>query len=992
MNQFTVQEFDQMTQEIYTTHDSNRRNALLSILPQELANEQQSFFFLRILEQTTNEFALQYLVSLFTSSVKKHPHFFKPLSNQIQVVLLEVVNSKTVPNHIYRSIFSLFALLVVSTWDNVQSQTDFVQTIKQLIQQQQIRSKLIASYLMFYVMDDSRSKNEEIIRRVLSAINSGIFLCHSWHYEEDDPSWIHLPKNIYLLLEDIEFYQQLFADYLTFQNTPTSSTILELLFVTSSFKRIHTHSNFQKSEVVKAVSTFIGGVVDSRAGLNTNDNLVLMCRLLLKFRSNQLTTQSSDMEWISSIENFTEFIFSGTNNVCINNMLNKQSQLLSFFIPLVQVFMRSTLDNVITYFKNDPAEDPYLIPDQLTIIYDGFGPIARCVSDAFMREVNTYMSQLIQRFDSIGQLSKPEREIVTAQLAWVLEMIISVLQARMNTSADPQTSRNDFNLSNIGFNFVMHFNNYVKTNPNIGYITDYIQSGDFRLQTACIHFMNIFRRMVVSESTYTYNQQMTVENKQTTTVEFLHFFIDLIGTVLSSWRNCTPIITSCLELFETLSTLSYFSNHLFRFDIVKKMVTEDHTALLSHINAPIKDLKKLHHQLYKTLGALMFNCRMPVKVKTFLDLFIPIIQQISTLNETGRLTENPLIVCLLFTDLSAIIKSTETTHVVHLCLYDFLIVHILPLTIPLIHIFHQNIDVSTSILKFFVNITSSKNFKDDFPIESPSCMTLFKSISLAISVFCQLFVSTKTNDNQNIYSDYYKPLCLCLKAMSYSFQSKTVCFSVFEIYNDTVLTDVFTRTLEIALQIPFHALEEYPKIVTCVYSYIESLSYVCKSSLNVFKNENIQMILQLIQKGMSHKSPVVIIHCCKFIEALLSVYYKATLNLEKLAAKQVNETLRTYNEGFNNILWICFDNLLNDFDVWALASPILLIFKLFPNSFDTVMSNLTHHIKNSNDQTKFITETSMLKNLIPETYDEEVVQDFEILLQKFISDTKLLFR
>ena len=285
------QQFILLCQEQYTTQNNQRRQELMTILPTEITDLNQVNYYLTILQSTDNIYAIQFIISLLKNSIDKQPEAYVNISVQIQTALLQTISTQNCPPFILRGCLNVFAILVVYSWKNPQNSQYIVTTINQLLQTNQQKNILLAIQLMFYVFDNAHGlfskmnlekhqimsiktdiiselikmiiliikqspineQNTEIFKIGVEALSASIYLCHNWSYEEDDPSWVHLPPKILMIIEDIELYKKICLIYMNYCNTQTSSSTLQLLFTLCSLRKTKIEGIMDKTVSVNII-------------------------------------------------------------------------------------------------------------------------------------------------------------------------------------------------------------------------------------------------------------------------------------------------------------------------------------------------------------------------------------------------------------------------------------------------------------------------------------------------------------------------------------------------------------------------------------------------------------------------------------------------------------------------------------------------------------------------------------------------------------------
>ena len=1042
------QQFILLCQEQYTTQNNQRRQELMQILPTEITDISQVNYYLQILQSTDNIYAQQFIISLLNKSVNQQTDAFLNISVQIQTVLLKTITTKNCPAFISRGCLNIFAILVVYSWKNQQNYQQIVSTVQQLLQTNNQQNIMVAMQLMFYIFDNAHGlfskmnlekhqimsiktdviaeliklmvmilkqssineENMELFKICVEAISASIYLCHNWSYEEDDPSWIHLPPQILMCIEDADLYNKICLIYVNYCNTKTSTSVLELLFTLVSLRKTRIEGMMDKTISINIILKFIQDVITNEIGLNNQDNLTSFCRMIMKFKLTQLSAQQTSTQFLQTILQFTLKVFTTRNNVCINNLMNfwmrqtlatyriqdKMNEWNDILKMVMEGFIKMSLDCSNYYLLEDPSEDPLMNDDVMQVIYDMFGPIGRYLYEHFHNCIIGLLKQEMAAFAQLAnqqktQQSRIELNLRASRIAWLIEFVVCVLKAKFMTATDQNTMVLDATMSKEIFPFVKNYNDYVKNNPEIKQIKDMERSGDFRLQKACINFMNVFRTTHITKG---YVTNFMTNEVVLTTEDFLNFYLDMVQTILFQWQESIVIITKCLELLTTITTSSLFNYQLFKYDFINQLITQNHVMLLANFSGTIKQMKKIHFQLYKALGNLLFNCRLIKHLPTFLKVFLPQINDIKTFIEMKQNNNeqansfNKTIIYTLFVDLRAISLAASNSDTTAMGLYDFIIIHILPLLQPLLMIFFDEMYIVTPLLRLLIDIVSNKNFQETFPIESPNCMIIFKGITMATSSLCERYLQMPNREYKNPYIECYKPLCLCLKSISSCFKCNFVNFSIFDIYNDNSIITMLNSILQLALLIPYPALEAYDKIVHSVYMFIDSLALICSSNIKIFNEQQIIQIIQLVLKGMKMKNPTIILNCSHFLQAFFYEIY--LLRNKKIYG--MDNILQICLGNIEQILWSCFDNILNDFDIWTLSRPMLLICLILPPAFDKIIEILIEKVKNPMNRTLFLNCVATLKNAIDPIYNEISQNLFEERLREFAHAVKPLLQ
>ena len=153
---FNEGELDQLTQELYTTMDNERRNYIMRLLPTVVESEEEYVMYFTLLYKTKNIYCMQFILNLLTNSFRKRPRIFISISKQIQSQLLQIIGNG-VDKSIEKSCYLLYSISVIVSWNDKSTHYHFVEQILQFINTNDMNQITLAVSLIYYIMDESSS-------------------------------------------------------------------------------------------------------------------------------------------------------------------------------------------------------------------------------------------------------------------------------------------------------------------------------------------------------------------------------------------------------------------------------------------------------------------------------------------------------------------------------------------------------------------------------------------------------------------------------------------------------------------------------------------------------------------------------------------------------------------------------------------------------------------------------------------------------------------
>jgi len=173
-------------------------------------------------------------------------------------------------------------------------------------------------------------------------------------------------------------------------------------------------------------------------------------------------------------------------------------------------------------------------------------------------------------------------------------------------------------------------------------------------------------------------------------------------------------------------------------------------------------------------------------------------------------------------------------------------------------------------------------------------------------------------------------------------------FGVFEIYNDSILSDLINMTCSLILAIDLDELDGFPKVYSLVFATIGPIAANHCNLLVRFETATYGKVLQLLARGLQSDIKSIITVACASFDKIFSRHIK---NLMLASNSRPNplanelEPMALHLENHRHILnsvLIQFINIILTVDNihWTVAKPLLSLIIISTNEFNKIQQLL----------------------------------------------------
>ncbi len=350
-----------------------------------------------------------------------------------------------------------------------------------------------------------------------------------------------------------------------------------------------------------------------------------------------------------------------------------------------------------------------------------------------------------------------------------------------------------------------------------------------------------------------------------------------VGNNLKYWPEESEIIQKTLNLLLDMAGGYSSSKLLLNLETVKLLArhhTEDHLPFLS-----VRDNVRHRTTFHATLTRLVLQPtgeeKLGIKFEQFVDPITNTLKQLDGLSLTDLRSEQarwPLIGA--FRDLRGIATSLHNRKS-YVLLFDLLHPVHLPLLAKVADVWHDQVDVIVSLLKFMNEFCSNKGNRVNFDQSSPNGILLFRATSDVVCAFGRRLLGAPIPDG-DIYKKRYKSMSLALNVLVSALSGNYVCFGVFKLYNDPALDNALDVALKMILSVSVDDVISYPKLSKAYYGFVEIFFRNHIKSVMALETNVLMQLMNAIHEGLQASDPSLSSLCANSIDHFATFYFENT--------------------------------------------------------------------------------------------------------------------
>ena len=607
-------------------------------------------------------------------------------------------------------------------------------------------------------------------------------------------------------------------------------------------------------------------------------------------------------------------------------------------LAVVESYIDSMLGSVETVLRSDgslenPLDDDGSLMEQLdrlpTICRYQYRPVANKILGKFDLILNQY-KEILSRIGNVNTENAPSdaaRTIILleGQMTWLTYLVGAIIgghswsASHMTTgeeTIDASLSRRVLELSKVL--------DYRMTNSNG------VGRSDPKLELAMLYYFQNFRKVYM----FMWDQMSSIADNNnsddmlegsvisilgisskfdsgpTTKQKVYHrmfehlalgdhtvvanLIVTKMGNNLKYWPEESEIIGRTLELFLEMAGGYSSAKMLLNLDTVRYFARNHTAEAFPFLGVP----SNARHRtiFHATLTRLLLSADGENKLGVSFDKFLEPIS--SALDQLGSLSQNdlrneaarrPLVG--VFRDLRGIASSLHNRRT-YLKFFDFMYPRHFPLLAKVASIWHDQSEVTISLLRFMHEFCHNKANRVNFDQSSPNGILLFRATSDVICAYgtrlLERIRSGNMGSSHDVYKSRYKGIGLVLNVLNSALGGNYVCFGVFGLYNDPCLDNALGTALQLSLSVPLDDILAYPKISKAFYGFVEILfrnhiSTVLAHDTNIF----MQLMLS-IHEGLKSNDASISSQCASTVDHL-ATYFFNNKGLDKTPMHNLNK-------------------------------------------------------------------------------------------------------
>eukprot|EP00917_Polyrhabdina_sp_WS-2016_P002602 GHVP01005614.1.p1 GENE.GHVP01005614.1~~GHVP01005614.1.p1 ORF type:complete len:602 (+),score=104.53 GHVP01005614.1:378-2183(+) len=241
-------------------------------------------------------------------------------------------------------------------------------------------------------------------------------------------------------------------------------------------------------------------------------------------------------------------------------------------------------------------------------------------------------------------------------------------------------------------------------------------------------------------------------------------------------------------------------------------------------------------------------------------------------------------------------------------------------------------NVLVPALKFLCEFFLNKSHRITFESSSANGIILFKEVTVLFCAVGKSVLQRKTFSD--IYREKYKPLVLALTMFGNALAGGYTNFGVFEVYNDSSLSDALRLGLQMCIEIPDNELQAYMKSLQGYFMFLE---LVTKSFMTQFMDSGmlaISVILRNVEDGLCGVEFNAELNSCAIIENV-TTYFLEKKQEDTQEGMVVRKFLAEQPGSLKRILNLVFQLTISGAltSAWCMSRPLLGLILLHEQEF-----------------------------------------------------------
>lgn len=356
-----------------------------------------------------------------------------------------------------------------------------------------------------------------------------------------------------------------------------------------------------------------------------------------------------------------------------------------------------------------------------------------------------------------------------------------------------------------------------------------------------------------------------------------NLIVTKLGNNLKYWPDDNDLIGKNLDLLLDMAQGYSSSKLLLTLETVRFLArnhTEEHFPFLANPDNT-RHRTLFHAILTRLLLSTSGEEKLGITFEQFLEPIVAKLTQLEGLAPTDLRQEQcrPVLIGV-FRDLRGIASSLHNRKTYGI-LFDILYPKHLPILGKVADIWHDQNDVSISLLRFLGEFCHNKANRVNFDQSSPNGILLFRTVSDVVYAYGNRLLAAPqlSAGDPDIYKKRYKGLALSLNVLNSALSGNYVCFGVFELYNDPALENVLDVALRMTLSVPQDDITAYPKLSKAYYAFIEILFRNHRKKAFAMETSVFMQIMASVHDGLQSSDAAISAFCANSIDHMSSYYF-----------------------------------------------------------------------------------------------------------------------
>eukprot|EP00814_Leptocylindrus_danicus_P009736 CAMPEP_0116009182 /NCGR_PEP_ID=MMETSP0321-20121206/3288_1 /TAXON_ID=163516 /ORGANISM="Leptocylindrus danicus var. danicus, Strain B650" /LENGTH=761 /DNA_ID=CAMNT_0003478111 /DNA_START=994 /DNA_END=3279 /DNA_ORIENTATION=+ len=657
-------------------------------------------------------------------------------------------------------------------------------------------------------------------------------------------------------------------------------------------------------------------------------------------------------------------------------------------LKVVESYIDSMLGSVETVLRSDgaledPLDDNGSLLEQLdrlpTICRYKYNPIANKIIGKFDPLISQY-KEVVSRIGNVSTDNAPSDVantilLLEGQMTWLTYLVGAIIgghswsAAHMNNgeeTIDASLSRRVLELSKI-------LDYRLTASNGTG-------RSDSKLEIALLYYFQNFRKVYMFMWDQMSNSSANSDDMEGTVVSILgiptkfdsapstkqkvyhrmferlalgdhtvvaNLIVTKMGNNLKYWPEEAEIIGKTLQLFLDMAGGYSSAKMLLNLETVR-FFARNHTAeTFPFLGVPsnARHRTTFHATLTRLLLSSDGEVKLGLTFQQFLEPISTVLDQVGALSPTELRNEavrRPLVG--IFRDLRGIASSLHNRRT-YSKFFDFMYPRHFPLLAKVADVWHDQSEVTISLLRFMHEFCHNKANRVNFDQSSPNGILLFRATSDVVCAYGRRLLERIQAGNmghaQDVYKSRYKGISLVLNVINSALGGSYVCFGVFALYNDQCLDNALNISLQLSLSIPLDDVLAYPKLSKAFYGFVEILFRNHITTIFALDTNVFMQLMLSVHEGLQSSEASISSQCASTVDHLATFHFN-NKNTDKLPMHNLNKHLTARPDLFSTLTTTLFNLLLFGAaqNHWAVMRPMLSLMLASESSFAAYRDHL----------------------------------------------------